>query len=138
MVSDDLLFNPPPLLLLLYMAQKLPGLKKLKVYKQGSLPYKKEISVQGGEILLEIYYWTLWMTLQCDLQFSLTIFLTIQALTSCFHFYWFLYIDKKMSREVEEKGTDSNQEILSPEENIKLDATPNSFKHSLSIKYKGG
>ena len=69
---------PPPLLLLLYMDQKLPGLKKLNLYKKGSLPYKKEILVQGGEILLEIYYWTLWMTLQCDLQFSLTIFLTPQ------------------------------------------------------------
>ena len=34
---------------------------------------------------------------------------------------------KKMSREVEEKGKDRNQEISSTKENKKLDATPNIF-----------
>ena len=33
------------------MAQKVPGLKKY-TFKQGSLPYQKEISVQGREKLL--------------------------------------------------------------------------------------
>ena len=51
--------------------------------------------VQAGEILLGIFYSTLWLTLQCDLKFSLIIYLPIQALTWWFRFYWFLYIDKK-------------------------------------------
>ena len=52
------------------MEQKIPGLTKY-IFQQGSLTYKKEISVQGGEILVDIYYWTIWMTPQCALQFSL-------------------------------------------------------------------
>ena len=41
-----------------------------------------------------IYYCTLWMTFQCDLQWSLILYLPVQALKWCFRFYWFLYIDK--------------------------------------------
>ena len=50
----------------LHMAQKLPSLTKYN-FQQESLPYHKEILVQGGEILLYISYWTLWLTIQCDL-----------------------------------------------------------------------
>ena len=50
----------------LHMSQKLPGLIKY-TFQQESLPYHKEILVQVGEILLYISYWTLWLTIQCDL-----------------------------------------------------------------------
>ena len=53
------------------------------------------MSVQAGEILLDISYWKPLLTLQCDLKFSLIIYLPIQDLTWWFHFYWFLYIDKE-------------------------------------------
>ena len=42
-----------------------------------------------------IHYWTIWLTLQCDLKLSIIISLPIQSLTWWFHFNWFLYIDKK-------------------------------------------
>ena len=95
------------LFLLLCMDQKLPGFKKY-TFKQGSLTYQKEVSVQAGEILLDIYYQKLWLTLQRALKFSLIFSLPIQYLTRLFHFYCFLYIYKKMSREGDEKGIESN------------------------------
>ena len=39
---------------------------------------------------------------------------------------------------VEEKGIDRNYDISSTKENIKLDATPNIFKYSLTFNYKAG
>ena len=44
------------------MAHKSPVLAKY-TFQHVRLNYLKKISVQSGEILLEISYWTLWMTL---------------------------------------------------------------------------
>ena len=82
-----------PLLLLFPMAPKPPGLTKYTIQK-GIIPYQKEISVQYGEILLDISYWTLWMTLKCGLKFLLILYLPIQALIWWLHLIWFLYIEK--------------------------------------------
>ena len=67
------------------MAQKVTGLTKY-TFQRGSLPYQKEISVQYGETLLYIYYWTLWLTLHCALQCLIILYLPIQAIT-----WWFLF-----------------------------------------------
>ena len=67
MISDDLLLNFFPILILFHMAQNLPGLTKY-TFEQGSLPRQKEIKVQAGEIILDIFYWKLCLTLNCHLQ----------------------------------------------------------------------
>ena len=83
-----------PLFFLFRMAQRLSSLTKCK-FQQGSHPYQKEILVQSGEILLDISKWALCLIPQYSLQLSLIISLPIQAPTWWFHFYWFLYINKK-------------------------------------------
>ena len=50
----------------------------------------EENSVEAGEILLDISYWTILPTTQCDLQCSLIIYLPIQARTCWIHFFWLL------------------------------------------------
>ena len=50
-------------------------------------------------------YWTLCLTLQHDLQWSLILSILIQNLTLWFHLFWFLYINKKKSIEVEKRET---------------------------------
>ena len=115
-----------PLLILLYMSQKLPGLTKYK-FQQGSITYQKEISVQSEEIILDISYWKLWMNLQCDLQLSIIISLIIQALTWWFHLFYFIYIYKHNLKRGRGKGDRDQQKNSSTKEAIKLDATPNPF-----------
>ena len=93
MVSDDSLFILFPNFDPLPHGPKITGIKKCTL-QQGSVPYQKEISFQGGEILLEISYWKIWLTLQYALQWSLIFYYPTQSHTWWFHFYWFLYIDK--------------------------------------------
>ena len=88
-----------PLLLLFRMAQKVPGLTKY-TFQQGSLTCQKKIIVQARSLLLEISYWALLMTLYCALQYSLIMYLSIKAFAWWFHFYWFIYIDKKNFKRV--------------------------------------
>ena len=90
-------FIPPPLLLIFHMYQKAPGLTKY-TFQQGSLPYHKEISVQAGEITFYISYCTMWMTIQCDLQWSLILYLPIQYLTWWLHLFWLLYTEKNNAK----------------------------------------
>ena len=92
-----------PLLLLFRMPLKEPGLTKYKL-QYGGLPYKKEVLVQYGDILLDISYRTLWPTIQCGLQCSLVISLPIQYVIWFFHSFWFIYIDKKIFKIGRGKG----------------------------------
>ena len=85
-----------PIFLLIYMAQNLPG--KKYAFQQGSIPYQRESSIQSREILLDIYYWTLWFTLQCNLKWLLILWLPIQDLKCWFHLFWFLYTDKNNAK----------------------------------------
>ena len=55
-------------------------------------------------MLLYISYWTLWLTLHCDLQLSLRISFPVQSLTWWFHLFWFVFIDKKNIKRSREKG----------------------------------
>ena len=52
-------------------------------------------------------------------------------------FFGSYILTSTMSREGEEKETDSNQEILGTKESIKLDTTSNISWNSLPTKYKG-
>ena len=49
-------------------------------------------------------YWTLWMTIQFDLQFSLILYITIQSRTWWFHFFCFPYIENKNVKRGRGKG----------------------------------
>ena len=54
------------LFILFWMALKSPVFLNNTLI-HGSLPYQKELSVQSGEIILNISYWSLWTTLYCAL-----------------------------------------------------------------------
>ena len=87
-----------PLLLLFHMYQKPLGLAQY-IFQKGSLTYQREISVQDGYIILEISYWTLWITIQCALQCSLILALPIQSLIWWFHLFWLMHTDKHNIRQ---------------------------------------
>ena len=126
-----------PLMLLFRMSWKAPGLAKY-TFQQGSIPHKKEISVQAIEILLEISYSTLWLTLQCVLQFWLILSLLIPSFTWWFCLFWFLYIDKHNVKKFISKGKRKQlKHFKSQSKETKLDATLNLFWYSLPTKYKG-
>ena len=92
-----------PLFILLYMTWKAPGLERY-TFQHGSITYQKEISVQYGEMTLEITYWTVLLILQCHLKLSLILSLPIQSIKWWFHLLWFLYIDKQNTNRGRGKG----------------------------------
>ena len=93
MVSDDVLFHFFTTFSPLPYAHKSTRLKNIYTLQQRILPHQKEFSVQYGEFFLDISYWTLWLTLQCALQYSLILSILILYLTCWFHSFWFLYIE---------------------------------------------
>ena len=89
-----------PPLFLFRMAQKVPDLTK-NSFQYGSLPYQKQILVQAGEVLLNIFYWTLWLNRQCDLQCSIILYIPIQDLTWRFNVFGYYTLTSTISREGE-------------------------------------
>ena len=126
MVLDDLSFLFPPNFLLFCMARKLLGWTKYTFY-QGSITYYKKMSFQSGQILLDISYCTTWLTLPCDLKYSLMLFLPIPSLKWWFHLFWFLYIDKHNVKRG--RGEMDRQQLINSkhEGKHKIGYHPNSF-----------
>ena len=77
---------------------------EIYTFQRGSLAYQKYIWVQSVEIILDISYWTLWLTLHCNLQWSIIISIPIQSLIWQFCLFWFLYIDKHNFKRGRGKG----------------------------------
>ena len=59
----------------------------------GHLTYQKELYVQGGEIILNIYQWTLWLTLQLFVICANVIYLSEKGLYLWFNLFWVLISD---------------------------------------------
>ena len=127
MVTYDIFFHFFPTFAHPTHVPKITRLNKIYTFQQGSIPYQKEISVQSGEILLEISYWKLWTTLQCDLKYSLILSLPIQSLTWRLHLCWFMYTKNKNVKQEKLKGDRQQLINFRHKGKNKLDASLNLF-----------